>query len=174
MKADELVSIGKIGGTHGYKGLLKVLPLTDFPERFGLLKQVYVGQDKNAELMTVESTTAYKGYFLIKFKGIDNKEAAQELTNQYLKVEEKDIYPLPAGQYYHFQLIGLSVFDENNGYLGILNEVLETGANDVYVVRSEQYVEILIPAIKQVISNVDLSENKMLVNLLPGLLENEE
>ena len=173
MKADELVSIGKIGGTHGYKGLLKVFPITDYPQRFKLLNQVYVGHGNNAELMTVEAVTAYKGYFLIKFKGIDNKETAQELNNHFIMVEEKDIYPLPPGHYYHFQLIGLSVFDEKKGYLGILNEVLETGANDVYVVKSEQHGEILVPAIKQVISNVDLSENKMLVNLLPGLLEDD-
>ena len=103
--------------------------------------------------MTVRSTTAYKGYFLIKFKGIDNKEAAQELTNQYLRLK-KDIYPLPAGQYYHFQLIGLSVFGENNGYLEILNGFWKLVLM-MFVVRSEQYGEILIPAIKQVISNVD-------------------
>lgn len=174
MKANELVSIGKIGGTHGYKGLLKVLPLTDYPQRFKLLKQVYVGQGKNTELMTVESVTDHKKYLLIKFKGVDDKEAARELNNHLIMVEEKDIYPLPPGHYYHFQLMGLSVFDERKGYLGDLNEVLETGANDVYVVKSERYGEILIPAIKQVISKVDLSENKMLVNLLPGLLEDDE
>jgi len=173
LKTDELVNIGRIGGTHGYKGLLKVLSFTDYPQRFKQLKQVYVGQGNNTRLMTVESVTACKGYFLFKFKEVDNKETARELNNHFIQVEERDIYPLPPGHYYHFQLIGLSVFDEKKGYLGILNEVLETGANDVYVIKSEQYGEILIPAIKQVIIKVDLSENKMLVNLLPGLLEDD-
>ncbi len=167
----ELISIGRIVGSHGYKGTVKVELLTDFPERFKDLKKVMLCHGKKTVEMTVESSGQYKSLILMKIQGIESKEEAQLYRNALLCVNEDEIYPLPEGCYYHFQLVGLAVYDMEKGYLGVLKEVLETGANDVYVVDSETYGEILIPALKQVILEVDLAAKKMQVKLLDGLLE---
>ncbi|NLV20981.1 MAG: 16S rRNA processing protein RimM [Syntrophomonadaceae bacterium] len=171
MEAHELVSIGKIVGTHGYKGTLRVLPLTDFPQRFKDLQQINLSQGKKVTRHKIESCSPYKDLLLMKLEGIDDLETAQLYRNALLGVEEKDVFPLPPGYYYHFQLVGLAVYDREKGYLGILKEVLETGANDVYAVDSEVYGEILLPAIKDVILDVDLTAQKMTVKLLDGLLD---
>lgn len=171
MDANEFISIGRIVGTHGYKGTVKVLPLTDFPQRFKDLKQIKLMQGKKVCEYKVVSCSQYKDFMLIKFEEIESLEEAQSHRNALLVIDEKEIYPLPPGYYYHFQLEGLAVYDTEKGYLGTLREVLETGANDVYVVDSEVYGEILLPAIKEVILEVDLAAKKMSVKLLEGLLE---
>lgn len=171
MDTGELISIGRIVGTHGYKGTVKVESLTDFPQRFKDLETIILCQGKKTAEMTVESSGPYKGLILMKIKGIESKEEAQLYRNALLCVKEEEIYPLPEGYYYHFQLAGLAVYDTEKGYLGILKEVLETGANDVYVVHSETYGEILIPALKQVILEIDLNSQKMQVRLLEGLVD---
>ncbi len=168
---DELVSIGKIVGTFGYKGAVKVLPLTDFPERFKKLKEVRLCQGDQIEIITVEETKPHNELFVLKLKGIESKEAAFAYKNALLKITEDETYPLPEGYYYHFQLQGMQVYDSKRGYLGILADVLETGANDVYVVNADKYGEILIPAIKQVIKQVDVENKTMQVELLEGLID---
>lgn len=171
MDANELVSIGRIVGTHGYKGMLKVMPLTDFPERFQGLEEIQVVQGRKISRHRIASCSPYKELLLMKLEGIDDLETAQTYRQAWLGVEEKDIFPLPPGYYYQFQLMGLAVYDIEKGYLGILKEVLETGANDVYAVDSEIYGEILLPAIQQVILEINLEEKKMTVKLLDGLLD---
>ncbi|HPF20574.1 MAG TPA: ribosome maturation factor RimM [Syntrophomonas sp.] len=171
MDANELVSIGRIVGTHGYKGMLKVMPLTDFPERFQGLAEIRVVQGRKISRHRIASCSPYKDLLLMKLEGIDDLETAQTYRQAWLGVEEKDVFPLPPGYYYHFQLVGLAVYDIEKGYLGILKEVLETGANDVYAVDSEVYGEILLPAIQQVILEINLEEKKMTVKLLDGLLD---
>lgn len=173
-KVDDLISIGKIVGTFGYKGLVRVLPLTDFPERFKKLKEVRLCYEDKVELLVVEETKPHNELYLIKLQGIDSKEEAELYKNSLLKVTEAETYPLPEGYYYHFQLEGMDVYDEKLGILGKLTDVLETGANDVYVVKSEKYGEILIPAIKQVIKVVDIEAKKMYVELLEGLIDKKD
>ncbi|MGR6836606.1 ribosome maturation factor RimM [Syntrophomonas erecta] len=170
----DLVSIGRIVGTHGYKGILKVVPLTDFPERFKVLKKVYIHRGRQVELVEMESVQPHRDMMLVKIKGIDSREVGQDYCNAWLKITEDDLYPLPEGYYYHFQLEGLSVYDKKRGYIGELVEILETGVNDVYVVNSPRYGEVLIPAIKEVIQAVDLDQKKMRVSLLPGLIEDQD
>lgn len=168
---NELVSIGKISSTYGYEGVVKVLPLTDFPERFNNIHSIKVSRKGKIEDLAVESVKPYNTIFLIKFAGIDTKEKAGEYRGSLLMVEENEVYSLPEGYYYHFQLVGMQVYDQEKGCLGELKDIIETGANDVYVVQSEKYGEILIPAIKQVILDVDTVQNKMQVHLLPGLID---
>jgi 16S rRNA processing protein RimM len=171
MMPNDLISIGKISSTYGYEGIVKVLPLTDFPERFNNIRNIKISRHGNVEEFTIETVKPYNNIFLLKFKGIDTKEQANEYRGALLMVEENEVYPLPEGYYYHFQLIGMQVYDAEKGSLGQLKEIIETGANDVYVVRGEKYGEILIPAIKEVILDVDTAQNKMQVKLLPGLIE---
>jgi len=167
---EDLINIGKIAGTYGYRGMVRISPLTDFPERFGKLKKVIISHNGAAREVLVEDARPHGSSYLLKLEGIDNREDAQEYRNALLQIEPSQIYPLPEGYYYHFQLQGLSVYEEKRGFLGELTEILATGANDVYVVKSAEYGEILLPAIKDVILEVDLKEKRMLVKLLPGLI----
>ena len=171
LKEEDLINIGKIVGTYGYQGMVRIMPLTDFPERFKKLKTVILWQNGNAKEVMVEAARSHGESYLLKLQGIDSLELAKDYRNALLKIDESQLYPLPAGHYYHFQLQGLSVYDEEKGRLGELTEVLETGANDVYVVQSPEYGEILLPAIKDVILEVNLAEKIMRVRLLPGLIE---
>lgn len=173
MNPDELVSIGRISGTYGYKGTVKVTPLTDFPERFQNLKQVYLHHGGTVRPVELESAVPRNQVILVKISGVESKEEAQLYRGALLMVEEKDVYPLPEGVYYHFQLRGLDVYDSHYGYLGKLTDILETGANDVYVVKSPKHGEILIPAIGEAIDSIDLDLGEMRVTLLPGLLDSE-
>lgn len=170
MDSDELISVGRIAGTYGYAGMVKVMPLTDFPERFKKMTRVKLQTKDEIHEVDIESVKPYKEGYLFKFSGIDSREAAREYQNAYLKIDESQLNPLPEGYYYHFQLQGMDVFDEARGKLGALKEVLETGANDVYVISSPQYGEILIPAIKEVILDVNVQAKTMKVRLLPGLV----
>lgn len=170
MEDKELISVGRITGTHGYQGVVRVSPLTDFPERFDQLKEVILDTGRVREKASIESCKQYKQQQLIKFTQIDNLEAARQYRGALLKIPSEQVYPLPEGYYYHFQLQGMKVEDIELGFLGDLQEILETGANDVYVISSREYGELLIPAIKEVVLNVDLELNCMQVSLLPGLI----
>ncbi|MGS0765042.1 ribosome maturation factor RimM [Syntrophomonas curvata] len=170
MKREDLINIGKVAGTYGYQGMVRIAPLTDFPERFKKLKKVIVSHNGAVREVSVEEARPHGQAYLLKLVGIDSREDAQEYRNALLQIESSQLYPLPEGCFYHFQLQGLSVYDEEKGLLGELTEILETGANDVYVVKSAQHGEILLPAIKEVILEVDPEAKRMLVRLLPGLL----
>ncbi|MDD4171040.1 MAG: ribosome maturation factor RimM [Syntrophomonas sp.] len=170
MDSQELIKVGKIVGTHGYKGAVKVQPLTDFPERFQTMQKLKIGSGNAAMELTLETCTAHRGQLLMKFKEIESIDDAEKYRNAFVSVAHDELYPLPDGCYYQFQLIGMRVDDLEKGYLGQLTEILETGANDVYVVKSDVYGEVLIPAIKKVICEVDVINKRMQVKLLPGLL----
>lgn len=171
MNDEDLVSIGVIRGAYGLRGEVKVAPLTDFPERFNKMENVFVVGPEGRTLMTVENTRTSNQTFLFKFREVDSREIAEGLRGQHLMVPENEVYPLPEGSYYHFQLKGLQVYDQELGYLGILQDVLETGANDVYSIKSEKFGVVLIPAIKDVVLQVDLQKGEMQIKLLPGLLD---
>lgn len=170
MQLEDLIKVGKIVGTHGYKGTVKAIPLTDFPERFQPQKQFIVTRGKEMLELTLQSCGIHRGLLLLKFAEINSLEEADRYKDSFIHVEMKDLFVLPEGHYYQFELLGMDVEDLEKGFLGKLTEILETGANDVYVVQSEQYGEILIPAIDQVIRQVDVRQKRMLVQLLPGLL----
>ncbi len=171
--AAELIAIGKIVGHFGYKGEVKIIPLTDFPERFKSLKQVHINCKGQISTKAVEAVKNHGQGWLLKLSGIDDKETAEQYRGSLLQIDETEVYPLPEGCYYYFQLQGLKVYDKRRGFLGELTDIIETGANDVYVVKSESYKEILIPAIKQVIASIDLLAKTMLVDLLPGIIDDE-
>jgi len=171
---DELVSIGEICGTYGTGGTVKVRPLTDYVERFDGMTEVLVSQGARLDLYAIESIVAHGQWLLFKFAGIDTREQAQSLRSGILKVAESDLFPLPEDCYYIFQLQVLPVYDEERGLLGTIVDVLQTGANDVYVVNGGRYGEILIPVIKQVVTDIDLEERLVRVKLLPGLIDEEE
>jgi 16S rRNA processing protein RimM len=170
MESRELIKVGRIVGTHGYKGALKVQPLTDFPERFQAMQKLKIKQGPTTAELTLETCSPHRGLLLMKFQEINTIEEAAQYRNAFINVTADELYPLPEGCYYHFQLLGMKVDDLEKGFLGEITDVLETGANDVYVIKSEVYGEILIPAIKDVIREVDVTQGHMLIRLLPGLV----
>jgi 16S rRNA processing protein RimM len=121
------------------------------------------------ERRTIESARWQKGMAYLRLSGIDDREAAAELGGRLLSIPESELEPLPEGQYYRFQLIGLSVVSRDGEELGRVTEVLSTGANDVYVVRGERG-ELLLPATDEVVREIDLETGRMLIDVLPGLL----
>ncbi|MGI9859792.1 ribosome maturation factor RimM [Moorella naiadis] len=175
--AQELVSVGKITGTHGVQGEVKILPLTDFPERFRpgtRLILVPEGGEGRAFPVTVTRSRPGKGGLILKLAEINDRDQAAAVRGAILKVEPWAVEPLPEGHYYIYQLIGCRVYTQAGDYLGTLTDVLTTGANDVYVVREHDAGnarEVLIPALKEVVRQIDLNTREICVALPPGLLD---
>jgi len=158
------VAVGRVRGVHGVRGELKVEPLTDAPDRFQPGATVHVG---GAPRM-VRSARVHRDVILVVLRGIDTPERAGALRGTLLEVPEGELPQLEEGRFYRHQIVGLQVFDVEANALGRIEQVLETGANDVYVTRSEEG-ELLIPAIDSVIKQVDVAAGRIVVELLPGL-----
>ncbi len=165
---EQFLKVGVITQTHGLKGEFKIYPTTDSPERFLDITRVYVGEEKQKETLT--GVRFFKQFVIAGLKGKNTIEEAEKLKGKELFVERADGAPLRENEYYIADLIGMKVEDREKGFLGELTDVMETGANDVYVVTSEKYGEILIPAIRQCIKKVDIEQGIMQVELLPGLI----
>ena len=167
------LTIGEIVAPFGLAGEMKVRLETDFPERFTRLREVCVRRSpEQAEICAVESARPHKGQILLKLRGIASVEEAELLRNTFLQVRPKDAVRLPANEYYMHDLIGCDVFMENERPLGRLNSILRGGGNDVYVI-GEGKDEILLPAIKEVVREVDLTHRRIVVSPTPGLLPGE-
>ena len=156
----EKVKIAKIVNTHGVRGEVKAVALSDFPDRYSSLKEVYIEKNNSYRECTVEGIRWSNKYLLIKFEGIENLEQAALLKNKYLEVDFEDTVPLPEGTYYLFEIMGLKVFDSEGKYLGIIQDILQTSANDVYVAKQENDKELLIPALRKIVRDVDLQNKK--------------
>jgi 16S rRNA processing protein RimM len=155
------LAAGQLRRTHGLTGEMVMTILTDFPRRLRKGKTVFVGEKH--EEMEVESTRQHNKDLLITFVGIETQEDANRLRNKILYIQASTLPDLPEGEYYHHQLIGLTVVDEQDKVLGELTEILETGANDVYVVKSSAGEELLLPALEDVILAVDVPAGRMRV-----------
>ena len=167
MKSSDLdfITIGRILAPWGIKGKLKVKVITDFPQRFAPSSTVYISRQP----MTIDSTEWYKSKAIIKLNTIDNFEAAQWLRGQPIEIHHSQLYSLPEGQYYHFQLIGLEVWTTQGELLGNITEILTAESNDNYVVKGDKG-EILIPAVEDVVKSIDLNKGRIVIEAIPGLL----
>jgi 16S rRNA processing protein RimM len=161
----EFLEIGKIGKSHGLRGEVWMILSTDFPERLIPGKIVYLGKD--LEPKTIHSFQLIGSRGLMSFNGINNPEEADLYKNCLIYIEAKHLPKLPDGEYYHHELIGMRVIDEEHQDIGMLTDILQTGSNDVYVVINEddKAKEVLIPAIKSVIISVDIENKTMVVKL---------
>ena len=161
--------IGQITRPHGVRGDVRVMPHTDLPERFGWLQMVYVGLD-DPRPVVVENARMHKEWIILKLAGYNSRDDAELLRGEFLQVAEEDAIPLDEDEYFLHQLEGLVVMTDEGAELGVLAEVLETGANNVFVVRDSTR-EVLIPDIPQVVQTIDFERKRMIVRLLPGLLD---
>lgn len=171
----QYIEVGKIVNTHGVLGEVKVIPLTDNPKRFDKLKQVYISQKVTEEMKKYDvlSVKYQKSFVVLKFKDVNDIDAAQKLKDYFVIIDRKDAVKLPKDTFFVYDLIGMAVFDENGKTLGVLVEILQTGSNDVYVVRDENKKETLIPALKSVVTDICFEDKKIIVNLPQGLIDDE-
>ena len=159
--------IGFLRRPHGVSGEVIMDIHSNFPERIKSGRKVLIGEKHQPH--TLDTVRAHNDGLLVSFRGVDSPEEVGKFRNQWVYVKATDVPPLPEGQYYPYQLIGLDVMDDSGNALGKITEVLETGANDVYVVVNESGKEILLPAIPPVILNIDMEQRLMKVHLLEGL-----
>ena len=174
---EDMLKVGVITSTHGVRGEVKVFPTTDDVNRFKKLKRVMLDTGKEMLTLEIAGVKFFKNMVILKFKGIDNVDDVQKYRQKDLYVARKDAVKLYKDEYFIADLIGIEVYEEDGRKVGILKEVMPTGANDVYVVElckefdSNGQKEVLIPAIKQCILEVKPEEMHMTVHLLEGLLD---
>jgi 16S rRNA processing protein RimM len=165
------LAVGFLRRPHGLRGDLLLDVLTDFPERLSPGTMLFVGDDHTP--LKITRRRPHNDGLILGFEGVKNPEDAARYRSKMVFVSAEGRPPLPEGEYYHHQIIGLEVFDETERRLGVVTEILETGANDVYVIQNPDGKEILIPALKQVLLDINLEQKRMKVHLLPGLLEGD-
>lgn len=161
--------IGSITQTHGIRGEVKVFPMTDDPNRFKGAKGIILMAGKEEIVLDVESARVQKNLVILKFKGIDNINDVEKYKGCGLYVTKENRVPLKEGEYFIADLIGAEVVTDDNEVLGQVTDVLQTGANDVYVVEKEGEAELLLPVIPECVLSVDTEEKKVVVHLLEGL-----
>ena len=161
------LSVGFLRRPHGVHGEIIMDLHTDFPERLRKGRRLFLGEEHKA--VTLEAMRPHANGVLMKFKAIDTPEQAGQFRNQWVYAAVKDLPPLPKGQHYQHELIGMSVVDENGNPLGVLEEIVETGANDVYVVRDDLGKDLLLPNIPSVVLDLDFARRIIKVHLLEGL-----
>ena len=166
---DSLLEVGQIVNSYGINGFLKVVPFVDSNDQFKQFKKLYIQENKTFRELVIEKVKFSKNLILLKVKEIDTIEDALKLKNLYLYAKREDIQ-LEEGAHFIVDLIGLEVYTENGELLGILKEVLQPGANDVYVVENEKKEQILLPVIPDVVKSIDLQSKKIIVRLLEGLI----
>lgn len=167
---EQLMEIGQIVNTYGIKGFVKVMPFTDNINRFEDLDSIYLQTKKGLETFEIEEVKYSKNMVLLKLKGIDDINVAENYRNCYLKIDRKDAVELPEDTYFIVDLLDMEVETEEGEALGKIIDVYPTGSNDIYVVKNEEGKQILLPAISQVVKTVDIQNKKMIVHLLNGLI----
>lgn len=166
---EQFLQVGVISSTHGIRGEVKVFPTTDDPMRFKKLKKVFLDTGRERLELEVQSVRFFKQFAIVKFKGIDNINDIEKYKGKGIFVPREDAVPLDEDEYYIADLIGMEVFTED-GHFGVVKDVMETGANEVYIIESDEHGEVLIPAIRQCVLDVNVEEMKMKIRLMDGLI----
>lgn len=178
MKDTKWVVVGEIVASQGNRGEVKIIPHTEFPERFSAMESVRLfeeGAEEPYGVFALEGSRTHRDALILKLKNVDSIDDAERLRKMLIKVSVDELMPLPPGRHYIFQLIGLECQTVSGEKLGVISDVLQTGANDVYVIRPYPGVtklkEILIPVIPQVVLEIKPEEGYVLVELLEGFLD---
>ena len=167
----ERLQVGVISSTHGVRGEVKVFPMTDDVNRFKKLKEVILVTEKTEKILKITSVKFFKQFVILKFEGIESLNDVEIYKGANLFVDRKNAVKLQKDEYFIADLIDLVVVDEDEKEIGILVDVMKTGANDVYIVKNEEGKELLFPAIKECILNVDFKKKKVTVHVMDGLLD---
>lgn len=168
---EKFLKVGAVTAPHGVHGEIRVFPTTDDPGRFDDLDEVILERKSGRETHAVESVKYIKNMVILKLSGIETMDEAQLCRGCSLYVPREKGVPLAENEYYIADMIGMRVYTDDEKIFGRLTDVMQTGANDVYVVHSDEYGEVLIPAIKACIMNVDVEAGRMTVHLIPGLTD---
>ena len=166
---EQFLQVGVISSTHGIRGEVKVFPTTDDPARFKKLKIVLLDTGKELTELEVQSVKFFKQFVILKFRGLDNINDIEIYKGKSLLVPREDAVELEENEYYIADLIGMEVVTDE-GEFGILRDVMETGANEVYIIDSKEHGEVLIPAIRDCILDVDVENRRMKIRLMDGLI----
>lgn len=167
---EDLLKVGVITTTHGVRGEVKVFPTTDEAERFLELDYVLLDTGRELRKLEIQNVKFFKNLAILKFKGIDNINDIEMYKGRDLWIPREEGQELEEGEYYVADLIGMNVLLEDGNVFGTLKDVMETGANDVYVIDTKDRGEVLLPAIRECILDVNVEENTMTVHLMKGLL----
>ncbi|HJA80342.1 MAG TPA: ribosome maturation factor RimM [Candidatus Mediterraneibacter intestinipullorum] len=166
---EQFLQVGVISSTHGIRGEVKVFPTTDDAARFKKLKKVLLDTDREQVELEIQSVKFFKQFVILKFKGIDNINDIEKYKGKSLLVPREDGVPLGRDEYYIADMIGMEVFVGDERF-GVIKDVMETGANEVYIIDSDMHGEVLIPAIRQCVIDVDVEDKKMQIRLMDGLI----
>ena len=164
------LQVGVISSTHGIRGEVKVFPTTDDAQRFKKLKKVILDTGREELSLEIQGVKFFRQFVILKFKGIDNINDIEKYKGKSLSVERKDAVPLEEDEYYIADMIGMKVMTDEGEEFGALKDVMETGANDVYVIEMKDGKEVLIPAIKQCVLDIDVEKMCMTIHVMEGLL----
>lgn len=168
---EDFFQVGIVTATHGLKGEVKVFPTTDDVKRFKRLREVILDTGKERIGLEVESVKFFKQFAIVKFKGIDDISAVEKYRKASILVTRENAVRLKKNEYFIADLLGLKVRDESDAEIGVLRDVMETGANDVYVIDLTDGRELLLPAIKQCVLEVDVEDGFIKIHILEGLLD---
>ena len=168
---EAFLQVGVISSTHGVRGEVKVFPTTNEKERFLDLDSVILDTGKERLTLEIEGVKFFKQFAILKFKGFDNINDIEKYKGKSLFVTRENAVELEENEYYIGDLIGMEVYtDDSEERFGVLKDVMETGANEVYIITSENHGEVLLPAIHECILDIDVEAKKMKVHLMEGLL----
>lgn len=167
---EKQLQVGVISSTHGVRGEVKVFPTTDDVTRFRQLKKVYLDTGREMLLLEIQNVKFFKQFAILKFKGIDNINDIEKYRAKSLMIDREDAVDLEEDEYFIADMIGMKVCTEDGSEFGTLKDVMETGANDVYIIDSLEHGEVLIPAIRECILDVDMDEERMTIHLMEGLV----
>ena len=166
----EYLEIGQIVNTFGVKGMVKVNPFTDDITRFDKLKKVYICKKASMEEVEIEEVKYHKNMVLLKIKGINDMNQAEKCKGLYLKIHRKDAIKLPKDTYFIADLLGLEVYTDEGVLVGKVDDIYNTGSNDIYVVKDDLGKQILLPGTKEVLKEISLEKEKIVVHLIKGLI----
>lgn len=167
---EKQLQVGVISSTHGVRGEVKVFPTTDDVTRFRQLKKVYLDTGRERLPLEIQNVKFFKQFAILKFKGIDNISDIEKYRGKSLMIDREDAVDLDEDEYFIADMIGMKVCTEDGSEFGTLKDVMETGANDVYIIDSLEHGEVLIPAIRECILDVDMDEERMTIHLMEGLV----
>lgn len=169
---DKMYDVGKIVNTHGVRGEVRVIRITDFDDRFQVGNTLYLIKDnEQPRHLIIAGHRTHKQFDLLHFEGLDNINDVEHFKGAHLKIKEEQLTKLNEGEYYHHEIIGCDVHTISGEMIGVIKDVLSPGANDVWVIKPAKGKDILIPYIKSVVKVVDVTEKKVTIDPMEGLLD---